>query len=148
MIFKSENKEPVIEQFFEYVKKRFNFLTINYGYQKAVTKYDDDIGFAYVYFIGKKNAVEVIMDTRDKQVDCKISKLVNGKLTELYAVDNKGEVVREDIYDLLRKQGVHSRLLTKSDATRFSERFKIDVDDYVSMIKNYSALILSRFSDT
>jgi hypothetical protein len=59
-----------------------------------------------VAFLGRHLGVECVLDPREHEVDCKISRLVNGALPREYALNARSERVRESLLHWFHRRGL------------------------------------------
>lgn len=130
------------QQFIDAAQELFSFLVESHSFAGPYIEHDAKTGFVTIFFVGKNLAVECIFDPREKDVDCKIAKIVNGKIAEDYSVDYKGDTVRLSLAKLLRNRGVNDRLFTKVSGFSIEDRLKITINDFVNMLKNHGADVL------
>ena len=136
------NKQLAI-YFFEQVSKVFNFVVREHNFAPPQIEMNEKINFTFVTFMGKNIAIECVLDEREADVDCKISRVINGKKVAHYAVDDKGVRVREGLHNLLRQRGVRERLFTKVGELELRAQIKITLADFAQMLKKYGQDILS-----
>lgn len=129
--------------FFDEVSKSFVFLVTEHAFAFPQLQIDDKINFAFVTFMGKNLAIECILDEREEDVDCKISRIVNGKKTTHYATDNIGLRVREGLFNLLRRRGVREHLFTRIAGLEFREQIKVILMDFAKMLRKHGKEILA-----
>jgi hypothetical protein len=129
--------------FFEEASKAFAFLVRDYGFAPPRLEINDKINFAFVTFMGKNLAVECILDEREEDITCKIARVIGGKPSNDYEIDNKGLRVREGLFNLLRRRGVRGRLLTKVGGLPFREQIKITLGDHAQMLQKHGQDILA-----
>lgn len=129
--------------FFEETSKAFGFVVNEHSFDAPQLLVDDQINFAFVTFMGKNLAIECILDEREDDVSCKIARVIDGRKTIHYAVDERGERVRESLYSLLVRRGIRERLFTKVGGLALREKIKITLNDFASMLKKHGAEVLN-----
>ncbi len=130
------------QQFIDTTQELFLFLVKSHSFSGPYIEHDAKTGFVTISFVGKNLAVECIFDPREEDIDCKIARIVNGKVSEDYSVDYKGDIVRHSLAKLLRDRGVNDRLFTKVSGLSIEDRLKITINDFVNMLKNHGADVL------
>jgi hypothetical protein len=135
-------ESQLTELFFESVTKTFHFLVGEYGFAAPVQEQDEKAGLSKVRYIGRNLAVECLLDARDLHVDCKVVRVVDGKIATDYAVDDRGQRVRIDLASLFRQRGTRERLFRKVGGMEFQERMQITLEDFAWMLQKYGADIL------
>lgn len=135
--------EHLSNYFFEETSKVFSFLVDEYSFANARLEIDNKIHCAFVLFVGKNLSIEFILDERENNIDCKIARVIDGKKTIFYAVDNKGLRVRESLSGLLRRRGFKDRLFSKVGGLEIHELIKITLADFAQMLKKHGLDVLS-----
>ncbi len=135
--------QELVEYFFEEASRTFGFLVGEYSFEPPQLEVDDKINFAYVTYLGRNLAVECILDEREADVDCQVARIVAGKKTPYHAVDDKGERVREGVFNLLRRRGIEGPLLTKLTGLDLRARIKIALNDFARLLKDYGQDVLN-----
>ncbi|MDO9162195.1 MAG: hypothetical protein Q8N35_05430 [Methylococcaceae bacterium] len=134
---------PDIKQIFiDFTKNQFSFLVDSHSFDGPYTEKDAKTNFLTVYFLRKNLAVEYIFDPREEDIDCKIARVVNGKIANDYFIDSNGILVRQGLAKLLRDRGVRDRLFTNISGLSIEDRIKVTLEDYVNILKvhGYDAL--------
>jgi hypothetical protein len=93
--------------------------------------------------MGRNLAVELILDQRDEDIDCKIVKVVNGKKADAYDIDDRGRRVREGLANLLMRRGVREPLFTKVGKLNLREQIPITVRDFATMLRRHGQDVLA-----
>lgn len=93
-------------------------------------------------FIGTNLAVEFILDERDEDIACKISRVINGQPTPYYAVDPQGKLVREELSNLLLAHGIRGKVFTPVSNLSLRERIPITLGDYARMLQKHGQKVL------
>ena len=135
-------KSNVDQQFIVTVKELFQFLVDEFSFSGPFMEKDQKTNFLYVYYTRANLVLEIILDCREFDIDCKFSKRINGKKSTDYSKDEKGEIVRISVYDLLKAQGVKGKLFSEIGHLPLAERVPIVLNDYVQMLKKYCREIL------
>jgi len=129
--------------FFEEAAKAFDFIVRVGSFAPPQFEIDGRIPFAYAIFRGRNLALECSLDERDEDIDCKVVRLIDGKLPVEYAVDSNGVRVREGVYSLLRRKGVRERLFTQVTGLGLRDQIPITLGDFARMLKNHGSEIFS-----
>lgn len=131
------------EEFFEEVRRRFSYLVRDHRFSEPVLEINPQIHFSTVTFMGKNLAVELILDPRDEWVDCKIARVLGGKKTKFYAVDEKGNRVRSELVETLERKGIQDIKFTKSKKKEsFEDLVRSLLADYATILKEHGQEIL------
>ncbi|MBM9579591.1 hypothetical protein JWG45_20810 [Leptospira sp. 201903070] len=125
--------------FIQTVSQFLRFLNNDYNFIGPIVEEKKEINFVNVYFFKKNLAIELILDCRDEIFECKISKLIDERIPENYALDDKGMLVRQSLSQLLMFRGVRKNLHTKRSNLPFDKRIKIQLQDYIKMLKEYGS---------
>ena len=96
------------EIFIEECQRVFKFLVDDYGFNCPIIEIDSDIHFVIVTYKKVNLALEIIYDEREQDITIKVVHLQNGVKPEYYAVNEKGEVCREDLFIILLEKGVRN----------------------------------------
>lgn len=136
-------EEQIAEYFFAEASKAFAFVVSEYAFAAPQLQVDGKIGFVFVTFIGNSLAIECILDGREADVDCKISRVVDGMKSTDYAVNEAGLRMREGLACLFRRRGVRDRLFGRVDELELRERIKVTLADFASMLKKHGQEILA-----
>lgn len=134
--------KQLADYFFQEVSKAFAFLVDEHAFAMPQLQVDDKINFVFVTFMGKNLAVECILDEREDDVTCKIARVVGGKETSHYAVDESGRRVREYLSKLLERRGVREQLFTQVGGLEIHERIRITLADFAEMLRRHGKEIL------
>ncbi len=130
--------EPnITQQFIDTAKKLFQFLVDDFCFMGPFIEKDRKTDFLNIYYMSPKLALEIILDCRELDIDCKFLKIINGKKTTDYSKDQKGNLVRISVADLLREQGIRDKLFSKIGHLPVTERIPIILNDYVLILKKY-----------
>ena len=121
----------------------FGFLVDTHGFDGPYVLQDKKTGFVIVIFRKKNLAVELIFDSREEDIDCKIARVEKGKIAEDYSVDSRGNVVRQSLSKLLREHGVRNSLFTKVTGLSIEDRIKITAKDFLNMLTKYGTELLN-----
>jgi hypothetical protein len=105
-----------------------------YGSVVSVTFYKNEI------------AIECILDKREEDVSVKIVKLENGKKPDAYRKDDKGNIVREYLTQLLIRKGIRDiSFPDPGDLKQFQKRranFRRELFGYARMLQSHGLDIL------
>lgn len=104
---------------------------------------DESIQFATVTFLGKNLALECILDPREEDIDCKVARVIDGRKTAHYAVDEHGTRVREGLAPMLRRKGVRGPLFRTVKGRSLEERIPITLEDFARMLAAHGADVLA-----
>ena len=135
--------QQLAEYFFAEAAGTFDFLVKDYSFAPPDLEVNNKIDFATVTFMGKNLAVECILDEREADITCKIARVINGKKTSDYAVDENGVRVREGLFHLLQRRGVRERLFTKTGNLELHDKIKTTLSDFAQMLKEHGGDILA-----
>lgn len=131
------------QYFFDECTKALAFVVKDHNFAPPQLEIDNKINFAFVTFMGKNLAIELILDERESDITCKVARVFNGKKTTHYAVDENRIRVREGLFNLLRRRGVRERLLTRVEGLDFREQIKVMLADVARMLKKHGQEILN-----
>ena len=123
--------------------RTFDFLVKDYNFAPPQLEVDNKIHFATVTFMGKNLAFECILDEREEDITCKIARVIDGKKTPYYAVDDNGVRVREGLFHLLTRRGVRERLFRNIGGLDIRDKIRIAFEDFAQMLKNHGQDILA-----
>ena len=137
----------VQQLFFKAAETKFHFLHSRYGFEFPVTSVDPRTGIAQATFAGRHLVVELYLDERDEDIDCMVAKMKDGAPAKDYAVDSEGNRVRESLYQMLRRQGVRERLLSKVGELPFERQIEPILEDYAAMLRKHGAAVLNDSKD-
>lgn len=129
--------------FFDEASNAFAFLVSDHSFAAPSLQVDENIKFTFVVFMGNNLALECILDEREIDIDCKIARVIGGKKTTFYAVDENGTRMREGLASLLRRRGVRTRLFTQVGEFDLCERIRVTLADFAAMLKNHGEEVLS-----
>ena len=135
--------QKLANYFFDEASRTFDFLVKDYDFAAPELEVDNKIHFATVTFMGKNLAFECILDEREEDITCKIARVIDGKKTPYYAVDDKRRRVREDLFHLLTTRGVREPLLRTIEGLELREKITIALEDFAQMLKNHGQDILA-----
>ena len=139
--------QGLAEYFFAAAARTFDFLVKDYSFAPPDLELNNKIDFATVTFTGKNLAVECILDEREADITCKIARVINGKKTSDYAVDENGVRVREGLFHLLQRRGVRERLFTSTGDLKLHDEIKTTLSDFAQMLKKHGGDILADSPD-
>lgn len=126
--------------FLEEVQKNFGFLQPKF--KGPFTQLDIKTGIFTVVFIGTNLAIEFILDERDEDIACKISRVINGQPAPYYAVDPQGRLMRAGLHYLLLAHGIRDKVFTRVTGLSLRERIPITLGDYARMLQKYGQRVL------
>jgi hypothetical protein len=135
--------QQLANYFFDEASRTFDFLVKDYSFAPPQFEIDNKINFGTVTFMGKNLAVECILDEREEDITCKIARVVDGKKTPHYAVDDKGVRVREGLFHLLTRRGVREKLFTNVGGLDLRDKIRITLADFAQMLKKHGQDILA-----
>ena len=135
--------QELAEYFFAAAARTFDFLVKEYSFASPDLEVNNKIDFATVTFMGKNLAVECILDEREADITCKIARVIDGKKTTHYAVDENGVRVREGLFHLLQRRGVRERLFTSTGDLKLHDEIKTTLSDFAQMLKKHGGDILA-----
>ena len=135
--------KKLAQYFFDATREIFSFLTKEYSFLEPQFEIDEKINFAYTIFMAKNLAIEFILDERESDVDCKISRVVDGKKTSFFTVDKRGVRVREALHSLLARRSVREGLFTRVAELNILDRINVTLTDFSKMLQKYGQDILN-----
>ena len=135
-------KTKLQQLFFEAVQKDFGFLLANGNFKGPYPELDARTGIFTVVFTGTNLAVELILDERDEDICCKVSRMIDGQPAVEYAVDTHGRLIRGSLFHLLRAHGIRNPLYTRVTGLTLKDRIPITLDDYIHMLQTYGQMVL------
>ena len=135
--------QELAEYFFAEAARTFDFLVKDYSFAPPELEVNNKIDFATVTFMGKNLAVECILDEREADITCKIARVIDGKKTSHYAVDENGVRVREGLFHLLERRGVRELLFTKTGHLELHDKITTTLSDFAQMLKEHGGDILA-----
>ena len=135
--------QELAEFFFVEAARTFDYLVKDYSFAPPELEVNNKIDFATVTFMGKNLAVECILDEREADITCKIARVIDGKKTSDYAVDESGMRVREGLFHLLQRRGVGEGLFRKTGGLELHDKIKTTLSDFAQMLKEHGGDILA-----
>jgi hypothetical protein len=94
-------------------EKLFAFLPSDCGFAPPEMAVDEHALLAVLTFKGQNLAIQLLLDVRAQDVDCKVARVSNGKVTEHYGRDGAGKLDGNPCSRCLRErrqsQSVHER---------------------------------------
>ena len=135
--------QQLAEFFFAEASRTFGFLVKDYSFAPPDLEGNNKIDFATVTFMGKNLAVECILDEREADITCKIARVIDGKKTSDYAVDENGVRVREGLFHLLQRRGVGEGLFRKTGGLELHDKIKTTLSDFAQMLEKHGGDILA-----
>ncbi len=133
-------KTELQQLFFEEVEKNFDFLQPKF--KGPFPRLDAKTGGFYVMFMGTNLAIEFILDEREEDIACKISRVINGQPTSYYAVDAHGRLIRGELSHLLLAHGIRDKVFTRVTGLSLKDRISITLGDYARMLEKYGQMVL------
>lgn len=128
--------------FYETIRANLGFLFAEGRFEGPYPKLDAKTGIFTVVFLGTNVAVEFILDERDEDISCKVSRMIDGQASLAYAVDAQGRLVRASLSQLLRARGIRDRLYTKVTGLSLRDQIPITLRDYARMLQTYGQMVL------
>jgi hypothetical protein len=128
--------------FFEVVEKDFGFMLAEGKFKGPFPELDARTGIFTVVFAGTNLAVELILDERDEDISCKVSRMVNERPAIDYAVDSHGRLVRASVSQLLRARGIRDVLFTWVTGLTVKDQVPITLGDYARMLQAHAPMVL------
>lgn len=128
--------------FFEATQKNLDFLLTEGRLKGPYPQLDTRTGIFTVVYMGVNLAVELILDERDEDISCKVSRMVNGAPALDYAIDDHGKLVRASLYRLIDAHGIQNQLLTSLKGLTFKGRIPIMLEGYAKMLKAYAQMVI------
>lgn len=125
------------------VEKTFYFLISEHKMRGPQLEIDERLGFAQITYFGHNLAIELILDERDEDLTCKISKLIANKIALPYAYDDNGVLVRAPLFDILKKRGLTHNPFTNVAGMSFLAQLPITLADFAQMLKMHGQDILA-----
>jgi hypothetical protein len=122
------------------VDQEFAFL-VDQGFTRSATTRDPKTGLTTVAFLGRHIGVECVLDAREHEVDCKISRLVKGALPQEYALNARGERVREGLLHWFYRRGLRYIDFTPPSLP-FAERMLAILRDHARMLREHGQPVL------
>jgi hypothetical protein len=133
----------LLEIFRDQAEKLFAFLPSDCGFALPKMAVDEHALLAVLTFKGQNLAIQLLLDVRAQDVDCKVARVSNGKVTEHYGRDEAGKLVRESLFEMLTRKGVRASLFTKVSGMSLEERIPITLEDFSRMLKQHGKDILA-----
>lgn len=127
---------------FEVVQKDFGFLPAEGKFKGPYPELDAKTGVFTVMYMNTELAVEIILDERDEDISCKVSRMIDGQPALDYAVDAHGRLVRGSLFHLLRAHGIRDKLFTRVTGLTLKDRIPITLRDYARMLQTYAQMVL------
>ena len=137
-------EKELVDYFVAETHRAFGFVVTQYKFAPPRLEIDEKINFVFVIFMGKKIAIECILDEREADVDCKIALVIGGKKTNHYATDEAGSRVRESLASLLRRRGVKETLFSEVGKLELHKRIRVTLGDFALMLQKHGEEILKR----
>ena len=133
----------LLETFRDQAEKLFAFLPSDCGFAPPKMAVDERSLLAVVTFKGQNLAIQLLLDERGQDVDCKVARVSNGEVAEHYGRDETGKLVRESLFEMLTRKGVRAGLFTKVSGMPLEERIPVTLEDFSRMLKQHGKDILS-----
>src|SRR5271165_4653079 len=122
------------------VDSAFAFL-VDRGFARAAATRDPRTGIVTVAFLGHSLGVECTLDVREREVGCQIARLLNGGLPREYALNARGERVREGLLHWFHRRGLRYLDFTPP-ALSFAERIPVVVRHYANVMRDHAEPVL------
>ena len=132
----------LVNYFQDEVSKAMAFLVNEYSFAPPKLEIDDEIAFIKIIYMGKNLAIEFVLDEREEDIDCKVVRVLEGKKAIAYAVDEKGDRVRDSLAAILQRHGVRDRLFQRITGLSFKDSIRVTLSDFGSMLKKHGKDIL------
>lgn len=133
----------LLETFRSQAEELFLFLSYEHGFTGPQLTIDERLSLTTITFKKRNLAVQLIFDERGEDIDCKVARVISGRVTECYARDETGALVRESIVSILSRKGVRSRLFTNVSGISLGKRILITLEDFARMLREYGEDILN-----
>ncbi len=134
--------QQLADYFFKEASKAFAFVVNEYSFATPQFLVNERINFAFAIFMGRNLALEFILDERENDITCKVARVIGGKKTTHYAVDENGVRVREALSSLLERRGVRECLFTRVKGLDLREQIKVTLNDFAQMLRKHGQEIL------
>jgi hypothetical protein len=121
----------------------FAFLSSDYGFSAPQLEVDGSIPVATVTYRGQQVAVQLVLDERDDDIDCRIAIVTNGVVTKYFARDEGGALVREPLYAMLTRKGARGSAFTRVSGLPLEKRIPITLADFARMLRTEGRDILA-----
>jgi len=131
------------QKFFELAEGTFRFLVDEHQFRGPTREIDEKASLAKVKYAGKYLLIECLFDRRELHVDCKVSRVIDGRETKDYAVDPYGHLVRTDLPNLFRKRGIRDRLFRDVASLEVEQRIQVTLEDFAQMLRKHGRDILN-----
>ena len=140
--------DGMANQFRQVCQEVFGFLGA-YGFSDAQLSGDPSIHSITATFYGKTLAVECIWDDKEKALEVKVARLLNGKSPAEFAIDaHSGRRVRDHLTQILMRRGVRSFGFRKVPASAtLVDRWRSILEDYARLLQQHGNAILNEASD-
>jgi hypothetical protein len=131
------------DYFLQEVAKAMGFLVTRHHFVGPEYETDEDIHFARVSYSRENLAIECVLDEREEDVDCKVVRMKGGRRLVGFAVDEKGQLVRQRVSTFVRSRGAPEPLFRKVGNLSLRQRIPITLNDYARLLKNHGQEILA-----
>ena len=128
--------------FIKTASKLFEFLVSEFRFAGPILEVRRG-GLLRVIYKGRHLAIELLLDEREKDVDCKISLVRQGALTTEYATDASGRRVRVDLISLLLERGHRSPILRSAEGLELEHYIPMALEDYAKLLRQCGQDILA-----
>ena len=130
--------------FFDVVQNSFSVL-LNGRFKGPYLESNHRIGQTRVVYLGENLALELILDERDEDVSCFVTKMINGQPSSVWKYDDEGRLVRDHLTALLRRHVGEPALslFTRVTGMELEDRIPITVGDYARMVQVYGQHIIN-----
>jgi hypothetical protein len=132
----------LVDSFFRAVEEKFRFLVIEHGFCAPVFTWEAEVWCAKVRYFASNNVIEVILDTRERWIECKVARVIDGQAAPQFEVNDHGERVRETITSLLRERGIAPQFTNRCSAS-FADSMQVWLEDLARMLREHAADVLA-----
>lgn len=119
-----------------------SFLVSEHRFEPPILVIDDRIHFAFVTYMAKNLAIELILDERDEDVACKVARVIDGQKTRHYERDENGVLVRESLSFLLETRGIREQLFRRVGGLDLHAMIPTTLEDFATMLTRHGQEIL------
>lgn len=133
----------LLEIFQGHAVRLFAFLNSDYGFADPQLIVDEHTALAVVTFKGQNLAIQLLLDERGEDIDCKVARVSNGKVTDHYGRDEAGKLVRDSLFTMLTRKGLRTSLFTRVSGMSLEKRIPITLEDFSRMLKQHGEDILA-----
>ena len=130
----------LIQTFLSECSEAFAFLANQYGFNSPpILDANSSIRFTTVTFMGRNIALECVFDERENWLEFKIARVINGAKPEAYAIDHKGNIVRDNLFLMLKRRGAKDAefKIQITPLSSVKDNFKFKLNLYASLLQKY-----------